>query len=514
MQRWFHRIPAALFCLSGLFVLACLFETVRLRIAYPFDLEWMEGGMLVHALRVRDGLPLYTTPTADFIPFIYPPLYPWLLGVLGNVFSLDATLGRAVSLLGILCASGALVWAVRREGNSWPLGIATAALFLSTYDDVGAFFDLVRTDGLMIALLAGALLTAREATPRAVAASGLLLTGAYLSKHSMALHGLPILFWLWKTQGKGLAMLFIKWSVVPALLITGALQLATDGWFLTYILEIPSTHPLVADRLFPESEKELLSAFPIAIGCAFLASVLLRFTPRADLETAPVDSDGRLFWIANTGVGLLLTILMRAHHGGFLNVLIPGYWFLALCCGLAFGEAMKRWAHPSLRIVLATVVVGSVLMGRWEPKKYAPTDADVQAVEQIIEAIQTFEGEVLIPHAPHYAVLAGKSAGFHQIALWDVVHDGASTRKETKQSLTEAIAAQRYDAIILANEKFAYGLKQHYRKTKPLRFKSKAGMPKTGWRARPRFVFVPKEKGARVTPPVDKQPTTPDETAP
>ena len=53
------------------------------RIFYPFDLEWMEGGMLLHGLRVMEGKNLYVEPTSEFIPFIYPPLYSWLLAVGG-----------------------------------------------------------------------------------------------------------------------------------------------------------------------------------------------------------------------------------------------------------------------------------------------------------------------------------------------------------------------------------------------------------------------------------------------
>ena len=39
---------------------------VSLRVAYPFELEWMEGGMLDHIERVRSGKPLYTPPSREF----------------------------------------------------------------------------------------------------------------------------------------------------------------------------------------------------------------------------------------------------------------------------------------------------------------------------------------------------------------------------------------------------------------------------------------------------------------
>ena len=53
--------------------------TVARRFFYPFDLEWMEGGVLTHALRYQQGHDIYAAPSADFIPYLYTPLYPMLL---------------------------------------------------------------------------------------------------------------------------------------------------------------------------------------------------------------------------------------------------------------------------------------------------------------------------------------------------------------------------------------------------------------------------------------------------
>ena len=38
------------------------------RAPYPFDLEWMEGGMLAHAWRLANGLPLYVEPGPKIPP--------------------------------------------------------------------------------------------------------------------------------------------------------------------------------------------------------------------------------------------------------------------------------------------------------------------------------------------------------------------------------------------------------------------------------------------------------------
>ena len=50
------------------------------RLNYGYDLEWMEGATLLTGLRAQEGLTFYTLPQLDYIPFIYPPVYAWLLG--------------------------------------------------------------------------------------------------------------------------------------------------------------------------------------------------------------------------------------------------------------------------------------------------------------------------------------------------------------------------------------------------------------------------------------------------
>ena len=85
------------------------------RIPYPFDLEWMEGGMLAHAWRLDQGLPLYVAPNPDFVPYIYPPGYSAVLAVLGKVFGLSPALGRVVSLFGTLAAAAAVPFVVTRH---------------------------------------------------------------------------------------------------------------------------------------------------------------------------------------------------------------------------------------------------------------------------------------------------------------------------------------------------------------------------------------------------------------
>ena len=103
------HLPFLPFIVLSIWSFVALSRVFLLRLSYPLDLEWMEGGVLTHALRLGRGQPLYAEPSVDFVNFLYTPLYPAVLCVLSKVFGLSYILGRAVS---ILAFSGALVFLV------------------------------------------------------------------------------------------------------------------------------------------------------------------------------------------------------------------------------------------------------------------------------------------------------------------------------------------------------------------------------------------------------------------
>jgi hypothetical protein len=75
---------------------------IAARFPYPYDLEWMEGGVLHGAARIANGDGIYGPPSVDYISFLYTPLYPGLLALLGSVFGLSYQLGRLISILALV----------------------------------------------------------------------------------------------------------------------------------------------------------------------------------------------------------------------------------------------------------------------------------------------------------------------------------------------------------------------------------------------------------------------------
>ncbi len=536
--RWLDWVGGVFF----VGVLSIWLYTVLLRLNYPYDLEWMEGGMLIHALRIQQGLGIYVQPSSDFIPYIYPPLYPTLLAWLSEIWTLDYWMGRGVSIIGTLLATGAVVQAIRQESNSWLLSWLGGALWLSTYEDVGTFFDLTRADGLMMGLLSWSVVLVRQ---QRLAWAGILCWLAFLSKHNAAIVGAPIAIWLWRTQSWQRALQFGLWSAVPALLSVGWLQYITDGLFLAYLLEVPSHHPIVGQRLVWMSEMEMLKpfAFPVVVlslygiralwGVARWRAVLWTFgllcigvmtqleqsvfpkiagshkvgqipfavvcwlmvgiswlRPSLILDwwnqkQSQPDKTMWDFWWLVTLTLVVFSALMRGHHGGFTNVLMPGIWALSVLVPLLL------WRLLSNVKVMIALLMGQIGFGLWSVQNFLPTTEDRLAGDALVAELKVAQGPVWVPHSPWLAVQAGYPPTVHLIALWDIDHTDGPFENDVA-SIKNDIASHRWGTIVSADKRLGFGLNQHYQYHQSIRPKGRTFLPKVGWKVRPSYVYRPK----------------------
>jgi len=549
MGKQAASVMGLLLSIVGLLMVLTVFsETVSGRWNYGFDLEWMEGGMLFHVQRLRDGLPLYVEPGPEFIPYIYPPLYPWVLSLLGEP---SYWMGRGLSVISTLGAAAAIAAILRLERVPWLFCVGAVGAFLTCYDESGSFFDLVRGDSLGLFLASWALVAVRRATTASVVVGGLLLLAAYLAKHNYALLGLPMLLWLWTQQDREKALVFCGASLGTALVVTGGLAWSSQGRFLTYLLGVPSVHPFVGDRAWPGAELELVRALPwlsFAAGVALLVlwgryaaktratlvgrigllGLLVGALTVADVSPASAvgvpgivlsvvlalmaiagalrgawdhvrESSSASFWLLHGFVFVLLCAVMRGHHGGFINVLMPGFWLTATLSALLLGRVWQLWAHPLLTVGFGVLFLVQAGTGVWDVERYTPTDADREAGARLLETIESYEGEVLMPHSPWYPALVGKKASFPLIALWDVAHKGGPLDPHVS-SIREAFSERRWDAVILTTGRrkatsgtIGFGMADHYQRaaSKDVFMPGKVFWTRAGWRVRPRQVWEP-----------------------
>ena len=485
-----------------LWVLVLLGRTVGPRLGAPYDLEWMEGGMLVHAARVADGLPLYVRPGPDFIPFIYPPLYHAVLGAWGALAGgVDYLPGRVLSVLGVALAALALAAAARAEGLRAGAAAAAVAAFASTYEDVGAFFDLVRIDGLGLGLWAAALVAVRRGHLRT---GGLLLVAAFATKHHAAAAGLPALVWLWQTAGRAAALRFAAWSVGPACAFMAGMAFEGDGAFFTYLLGVPAGHPFVVARALWGAPGELARGLPLSVGALALAFGAAAWARRSGSGAAPGAADGRRYWLWQGGLAVALAMVMRGHHGGFLNVLMPAFWALALGGALAAGAVSARW--PRLGLALALGLAGQGAARGWEPARFTPPAGAAEAHARVVERLRALPGPLLAPWSPWLPVQAGHAPGFHLIALWDVDHD-RGPYGDSLGPITQAFAAQRWAGVLVGNDgrggQLKLGFPDAYQAGPRVAPAGNLLQTRSGWRTGPTSVWVPRAAAGGEPPPAD-----------
>jgi hypothetical protein len=234
-------LPFVLLSAWAFFVLARVFLS---RLTYPLDLEWMEGGTLVHALRLARGQPLYAQPSVDFVSFLYTPLYPAVLAALSKVFGLSYVLGRAVSILAFSGALVFLVFAVRgiaRPYESEELraaattaGLLGAAAVGLAFPFCGAFYDLVRCDSLWLCLTAAGVYSCSPGRSRTqIVIGALLLVLAFFTKQTAAPFMVAAAASVALTSGLATGLLFsaVAFGSTAAAILVG--QYLTHGWLWT-----------------------------------------------------------------------------------------------------------------------------------------------------------------------------------------------------------------------------------------------------------------------------------------
>jgi hypothetical protein len=536
----------------ALAVALLVLSTWARRFGYPFDLEWMESGMLAHVWRVDHGLPIYVRPNVDFMPFVYPPGYSWVVAGLSQVAGLSLQAGRAVSIASTIAAAAALMFGFRRAGASWALCLGAAAVMLGTYPQSGAFYDIVRPDALSLALFAWAIVLGLEEDRRAPVAAGLLLAGAFLVKQNAAIAGLPMLIGL-AMRGWRPAVAFAAASIGPALGAVALLQWRSGGAFLVWLVEVPRSQNLVWTRAWLDTPREWGTALPVALAAMGLwacweGAARQRAIPAAVAAIAPVwfgalgawwftyepPPDGApvynspaslAYWAIGAipaalalrvagglarrelppwrGVylaGVLLTVgamslAMRVHDGGYINVHMPVFWCIAGAFGaVLLGVERAGAGRPAIR---ATVSGALAVQLAWSlallhPGRLVPTPADVAAGWRIVDRIRGIDGPILSPFSAWIPVYAGQAPSLHAQGVWDVNYAGGPYRDDLVV-IERALRDHHWSLIIGGQATFLGDLTKHYEVADELiPIGDPRLTPKTGVDVRPWRVLVPR----------------------
>jgi hypothetical protein len=485
------------------------------RLAYPYDLEWMEGGQLTHALRILQHQPIYAPPSLEFIPYLYTPFYPILLAAVAKISGLGYSMARLISLLSFLEATVLGYVFARREGGDRSTAAAAMAIPIAAWVPTGQWYELARPDSLYLALVMTAICVAwwKRRSHLGGIAAALLLVAAFFTKQTAS----PFMVAL------GLALVAVNWRVALSYGATlGAVGLpllywanrASDGWFWTYVFRLHQSHEFYRARAWLGTPLWLLAL----VGPAAFAIPWALFRRR---------TPGLLWaaWFALTGVAV--SCVGFGTQWAHINALVPGVFFPSVAMGVAAGRliAPKPDAPPRLRpaavfalLAMSLLLAPGILIKRfgasvprawawhlhpwtgYDPRPYFPTETDRHAGDDLIARLRAAPGDVLIPFHPFYAQLAGKPTFLHRMGVMDIVRANLGPPR----GLGEAIRQQRFSLAIFddkidGNWNFWPGMLEKYAITETIR----GPRCPSGADTTPRYVLTPKA----VLPPSPSPPT-------
>jgi hypothetical protein len=391
------------------------------RMFYPIDLEWCEGGAMYEAHRMLHGLPLYTRANPSWAPLPYPPAHTAVLALLGIVH-LDFWVGRLISV----AFFGWLCWAVFRELHQHlhrsSFGIAVGLLAVATigcgYPVVGQWYDLVRVDTMMLALVIVGLsrISEREPSIRNIVVAAICFTAAVYTKQTAAFFvAWACLFAFVREPLIGFKLSALTFGL--CLVTLGVLQWTSDGGFWFWTVTGLQNHKIEDARI----TEGLRTVWEFAPFCVLIPIAALVLAQRKLLSERGVLWTGALF------VAVPASLLPYAKAGGYFNNLMPMVVLVGPVAAMLVAEVARRQGYLA-GIARWTLLGGLALFVFNHPLKaadYLPTAKDRQAANELNSLVASLPGGVVAPYLEFLPARNGHgNPHWHSMAVWDSIWRG------------------------------------------------------------------------------------------
>lgn len=437
--------------LCGSFFGLAFLAVATATLSFPFPLEWMEGQTLEAIERLLEGNPLYSPPSLDYVPFIYPPLYYYLNALLANAFGLDFFIPRFLSLLSTLGTCGVIALWLRKEGANWPITLLGPLLFLASYPLSGRWFDMARVDSLFLFLtLCGLYTLFYLRTFRGAALSAALLSAAFLTKQTALMIAFPVFV--------GLLFVAPRHALKTGALLAALLGLCllvlnflSEGWFVFYTLELPKAHPFHTQAW---EEFWTVDVAPVALLFALATCSLV-------LLLLQNPKKGLLY--LGLAIGLIgSSYSSRLHSFGYINVLMPLHAFVAfgsaLCLCLLSKPPLKK--TPQTPLIAPTLSCACLLVFlelaslTYNPFALLPCAEATQKNQTFLQNLsQSAHHEILFPDIAFLPRQAGKPSQALGMAAFDLLRaqlpeNRQYIRHDFQKDLEEAIGQGHFSAIL------------------------------------------------------------------
>jgi hypothetical protein len=482
-----------LFCIAVAYLVIYLWMAYY-RLRYPFELEWIEGGMVDQVQRLLHGQSMYVAPSINYVPFLYPPLYFYFSAAASLIFGSGLFPLRLVSFIASLVSFTVIFLIVRDETRDGWVALLSTGLFAATFRVTGAWLDIARVDSLFLSFWLLFIYFARGKSVRYSLLAGIFAALAYLTKQTALVACLPVLAYLfWRNWKHALSVFGVAALIVG--ITTLVLDLASSGWYTYYIYGLLSQQtewlPLEFITFWND---DLLVHLPLAI--LFILFFLVG-KPKQDRLSL-------ILWLSILLGALAGTFISRVKIGGYDNVLLLGYAALSILFGLGLSASLRlvRQLPVDFRsrleglVQVACLIQLAILV--YNPFAQIPSKADSEAGYQLVQILSDVKGEVYIPDHGYLPTLAGKRTYAHQAAIWDILRGDQQTKGKTllTEDLQNALRQQIFDEIILDSDLdlnwCCGGIDQTYTRVGEVFQDQTTFYPVTGDKFRPTYIYIAK----------------------
>jgi len=501
---------AYVFLLIASFAYALSFFVAALiRMNYPYDLEWLEGGIACGVLRLLEGKPLYAAPRSEYFSLNYPPLYYLVVWAFSKICGLHYWVGRLVSILAAIC-TGLLLWRLTSRYNKLnAIALIVPGLYYASFHYTGDFYDLFRIDSLAYAFALGAFYVAWSWPPLPSALfSAFFLCAAIFTKQAITPF-IPFALLFILPKGKRAALTFSLSSLIIITVGVAWLSSASGDWFYELCIRKSSG---IGYNLAPVSRYVLRDLIfktpliPLGAGCWCIWSILSR-------RDRGFHKAHCSLWSLPFVGGLLTFILTRSGYVGWVNDSIPMVIFGFAFVGI-FWSSVHTYHGRCARVIewLLCLSAGlQFLLFMYSPLQQIPTTADRKAGDRLMATLRKYRGDILMIYHPFYPVLIGKRPSFHadELFLYYVQGGGNPEAADLPLDLLARIEEKYYSAIVLDYDrgeknqvtgtelveikKLGRLIDEHYYLAERLFDKDDPSFwPRTGWKVRPDFLYLPR----------------------
>lgn len=441
--------------LCALFLLLFLYTAVK-RLHFPFEIDWIESGVLTSTLRLVHGQGLYVAPSLHFVPYLYAPIYLYLSAVVTRFTGLGANDYSALRLVSVLSTLGgvALIWAfVYTETRNRLAAIAGAALYLSSYSLLGTFFDIGRVDALFVFFIVLALLLQRRGHPVLAALVWVL---AFQTKQSVVPLALLILLAEWPRPRRLLASLGVFAVAAGASVL--AFHYATHGWYTFYVFRVARGLGIVWRQAAMYPSLNVLH--PLAIAWVVIGAAALFTGVRWKGSAAQ-------FYLFTSFALYGGVWFVEAHRGASINAPMPVFAWTAMLFGVgtarllrvaneasqspgAIGVLLPPVHGARLRVFLLALAAAQLFALLYYPGWFIPPPIAYTRGDAMLRQITALPGDVYVLNHSHDAVLAGKASFAEGEALGAILDAHLGTvSANLRQQLDDAMATHRFTAMVI-----------------------------------------------------------------